>query len=42
MIRITLINDMKDKNRLILILEVGIKETSVEYAIHKINSTCSC
>lgn len=32
---------MKDKDKLILVLEVGIKETSVEYAIHKINSTCS-
>lgn len=34
-------NPMKDKDKLILVLEVGIKETSVEYAIHKINSTCS-
>jgi len=32
---------MKDKDKLILVLEVGIKETSVEYAIHKINCTCS-
>ena len=32
---------MKDKDKLILVLEVGIKETSVEHAIHKINSTYS-
>lgn len=32
---------MKDKDKLILVLEVGIKETSVEQAIHKINSACS-
>lgn len=32
---------MKDKDRLILVLEVGIKEIPVEHAIHKINLTCS-
>lgn len=32
---------MKDKDKLILVLEVGIKEASVEHAIHKIDSTCS-
>ena len=38
---ITLINDMKDKDKLILVLEVGIKETPVECAIHQMNSACS-
>ena len=32
---------MKDKDKLILVLEVGIKEASVEHAVHKINSACS-
>lgn len=32
---------MKDKDKLILVLEVGIKETPVELAVHKVNCACA-
>ena len=32
---------MKDKDKLILVLEVGIKETPVDYAVYKVNRTCA-